>query len=106
MIEDVVHSITLIEPQFCQAFVAQLSLKLEVMDQVVEAQSDDLQLQRMIGKANITLDDEGVIKFQHRTCVLDVAEVKKEVLEKGHRSKFFIHLSSSKMYQDLKQNFW
>ena len=60
----------------------------------------------MIGKANIALDDEGVIRFQHRTCVPDVAEVKKEVLEEAHRSKFFIHPDSSKIYQDLKQNFW
>ena len=46
----------------------------------MEAQRDDPQLQRMIGKANIALDDEGVIRFQHRTCVPNVAEVEKEVL--------------------------
>ena len=76
------------------------------MDRVVEAQRDDPQLQRMIGKANIALDDEGVIRFQHRACVANVAEVKKEVLEEAHRSKFFIHPGNSKMYQDLKRNFW
>ena len=106
MIEDAMHSITLIEPQLCQAFVAQLSLRSEVMDRVVKAQRDDPQLQTMIGKANITLDDEGVIRFQHITCVPDVVEVKKEVLEEAHRSKFSIHPGSSKMYQDLKRNFW
>ena len=36
----------------------------------------------------------------------DVAEVRKEVLDEAHKSKFFIHLGSNKMYQDLKRNFW
>ena len=36
----------------------------------------------------------------------DVAEVRKEVLKEAQKSKFFIHLESNKMYQDLKRNFW
>ena len=44
--------------------------------------------------------------FQHRAYVPDVAEVKKEILEEAHRSMFFIHPGNSKMYQDLKWNFF
>ena len=36
----------------------------------------------------------------------DVAKVRKEVLDEGHKSKFSVHLRSNKMYQDLKRNFW
>ena len=35
-----------------------------------------------------------------------MAAVRKEVLKEAHKSKFFIHLGSNKMYQDLKRNFW
>ena len=37
--------------------------------------------------------------------MLDVVEERKKVLEETHKSKFFIHLGSNKMYQDLKKNF-
>ena len=37
--------------------------------------------------------------------MLDVAEVRKEVLEEAHKLKFFIHPGSNKMYQDLKKKF-
>ena len=60
----------------------------------------------MIGKTDIALDEEGIIRFQHRVYVPDVAEVRKEVLEETHKSKFSIHLGNNKMYQDLKRNFW
>ena len=35
----------------------------------------------------------------------DVTEVRKEVLEEAHKSKFFIHPGSNKMYQDSKKKF-
>ena len=63
-------------------------------------------MQKLVGKTNITLDEEGIIKFQHQVCVSDVAEVRKEVLEEAHKSKFFIHPGSNKMYQDLKKKWW
>jgi hypothetical protein len=33
-------------------------------------------------------------------------ELRKQILDEAHLSKFSIHPGSSKMYQDLKQNFW
>ena len=33
-------------------------------------------------------------------------EIKKMILEEGHRSNLSIHLGATKMYQDLKQMFW
>ena len=74
-----------------------------MIDHVVEAQRDDPQLEKLIGKTDIALDEDGIIRFQHRVCVLDVAAVRKEVLEEAHKLKFFIHLGSNKMYQDLKK---
>ena len=105
MMEDAAYSLTMIKPQLCKSFVAQLSLRSTVMDHVIEAQRDDSQLQKLVGKTDIALDEEGIIRFQHRVCVPNVAEVRKEVLEEAHKLKFFIHLGSNKMYQDLIRNF-
>ena len=33
-------------------------------------------------------------------------EIKKAILHEAHRSKFAIHLGSTKMYQDLKRQYW
>ena len=79
----------MIELQFYKYFVPQLSLRSTVMDHVIEVQRDDPQLQKLVGKIDITLDEEGIIRFQHRVYVPYVAEVRKEVLEEAHKSKFF-----------------
>jgi hypothetical protein len=33
-------------------------------------------------------------------------EIRKTIFDEAHKSKFSIHLDNTKMYQDLKQNFW
>ena len=49
------------------------------------------------------LDENGVLMFRNRVCVLDVLELKKRILEEGHRSSLTIHPGATKMYQDLKR---
>jgi hypothetical protein len=34
------------------------------------------------------------------------SEIRKTIFDEAHMRKFSIHLGSTKMYQDLKQNFW
>ena len=36
----------------------------------------------------------------------DDVEVKKLILEEGHKSRLSLHPGMTKMYQDLKENFW
>ena len=38
--------------------------------------------------------------------MLDVRELKKRILDEGHRSSLSIHPRATKMYQDLKRLFW
>ena len=33
-------------------------------------------------------------------------ELRKQILDEAHLSKYTIHPSSNKMYQDLKEKFW
>jgi hypothetical protein len=47
-----------------------------------------------------------VIWFGKRLVVPVNPEIKKTIFDEAHMSKFSIHPSSTKMYQDLKRNFW
>jgi hypothetical protein len=47
-----------------------------------------------------------VIWFGKRLVVRVDLEIMKIILDEAHKSKFSIHPGSTKMYHDLKQNFW
>ncbi|GFZ15639.1 hypothetical protein Acr_25g0000480 [Actinidia rufa] len=47
------------------------------------------------------------LKFQgRRLCVPNIPEVKRQVLEEAHNTKFTMHPGGTKMYRDLKETFW
>jgi hypothetical protein len=52
------------------------------------------------------VDPEGVLWFNERIVVPKDHKLRKQILDEAHLSKFSMHLGSTKMYQDLKQNFW
>ena len=58
------------------------------------------------GNDDFKVDDQGVLRFRGRICIPDDAELKKMILEEGHRSGLSIHPGANKMYQDLKKIFW
>jgi hypothetical protein len=47
-----------------------------------------------------------VIWFGKRLVVLVDPKIRKTVFDEAHMSKFSIHPGSTKMYQELKKNFW
>jgi hypothetical protein len=51
-------------------------------------------------------DHKDVIWFGKRLVVPFNPEIRKTIFDEAHMSKFSIHPGSTKMYQDLKQNFW
>lgn len=55
---------------------------------------------------NFIIDENGVMRFRDRVCVLDVPELKKSIPEEDHKSGLSIHHSATKMYQDFKRMFW
>jgi hypothetical protein len=52
------------------------------------------------------VDPEGVLWFNERIVVPKDHKLRKTILDEAHLSKFSMHPGSTKMYQDLKQNFW
>ncbi|WOG96005.1 hypothetical protein DCAR_0415335 [Daucus carota subsp. sativus] len=55
---------------------------------------------------NSQKDDEGILRFSSRIWIPDVTELKHEILHEAHNSGYSIHPGSTKMYRDLKENFW
>lgn len=49
---------------------------------------------------------DGVILFEGRICVPNETNLKKRILEEAHKSSFSIHPDSTKMYHDLKRDYW
>ena len=50
-------------------------------------------------------DHNGVLWFESRLVVPKKHDLRKQILDEAHLSKFSIHPGSTKMYQDLRQNF-
>jgi hypothetical protein len=51
-------------------------------------------------------DEQGTIWFKNRICVPEIDSLGETILKEAHDSAYYIHLGSTKMYQDLKQKFW
>ncbi|XP_073313522.1 uncharacterized protein [Primulina huaijiensis] len=55
---------------------------------------------------NFEMDNKGILWTKGRLCVPDIDNLRQEVMSEAHKSKFSIHPGSTKMYRDLKKNFW
>ena len=46
------------------------------------------------------------LRFSNRLCVSKVSKLRNEILEETHSSAYTMHLGGTKMYRDIKENFW
>jgi hypothetical protein len=51
-------------------------------------------------------DADGILWFKDHLVVLNNFELCRKIMDEAHRSRYFIHPRTNKMYQDLKKNFW
>ena len=84
-----------------------------VIQRKVEAQVHDEFLEKV--KAQLVTDEvdenwsmyeDGSVRFKGRLCVPKDVELRNELLADAHRAKYTIHPGNTKMYQDLKRQFW
>ena len=57
-------------------------------------------------KPEFQIRDDGVIVRGSRMCVLEIGELKREIMEEAHSSAYAIHPSSTKMYHTLRDHYW
>ena len=55
---------------------------------------------------DFALGNDVILRFKGRVCIPDDAEVKRLILEEGHKTRISFHPNMTKMYQDLKEAFW
>jgi hypothetical protein len=51
-------------------------------------------------------DVEGTLWFKDRLVVPKKEVLKRKILDEAHTSRYSIHLGSTKMYHDIRQQFW
>ncbi|KAI5436071.1 hypothetical protein KIW84_022495 [Lathyrus oleraceus] len=89
-----------------------LKLTCGILDEIREGQKSDLKLVDVMTLINqdkggdFRIDENGIMRCRDRVCVPDVADLRKRILEEGHRSGLSIHPGATKMYQDLRKMFW
>ena len=77
--------------------------KLNLLNQVLEAQKSDEKISAIVSQnregkeTEFLVNEDGFLYYRDRVCVPNDDELKKS---------FAMHLSSTKMYQDLKTPYW
>ena len=57
-------------------------------------------------ESEFDIERDGILRYKGRVCLPDDEEIKRLVLEEAHRSKYTIHPGATKMYHDLKRDWW
>jgi hypothetical protein len=102
-----------VEPSMIQhGTLRQLKLESVLLHRIIDAQRTDkgmkcIREKMEADKANcFRKDDQGIVWFKDRIVVPKNAEVRQQILDEAHLSRYSIHPGSTKMYQDLKQHYW
>jgi hypothetical protein len=82
--------------------------------EIIAAQKDDeamghIKRRMQEGDPNVTYfceDAEGTLWFKERLVVPKREALKKKILDELHTSRYSIHPGSTKIYHDLRQQFW
>ena len=82
--------------------------KPEIVNRIKEAQKDDPELQRIIDHIDRNPEFQlidGFLYCEDRLCVLDVQDIKSELMTDAHHTRYSVHPRSTKMYQNLKNHY-
>ena len=55
---------------------------------------------------NFSISQDGMLTMKGRVCVPDIKDLRKLIMEEAHCLAYAMHLSSTKMYQTIKENYW
>ena len=95
-------------PSEAQEKLYQITFQPELIEKIKRCQEGVMSQDKQLTRKEICTekDSEGVFRFSSRIWIPNVVELKNEVLREAHNSRFSVHPGSTKMYQDLKKNFW
>ena len=94
------------------ALLAQLRVIPELKQMIVNAQKDDAKLQEIVqlvstgDKIDYAIDESGGLLYKSKLCVLNVMDLRKNILYESYNNVFTMHHGGNKMHQDMKQYYW
>ena len=89
-----------------------MEIQSTLVESIKEKQLQDPVLSKLCsevahGKApGFLVHEDGVLRFQNRVCVPADQELKELILRESHSSAYSVHPGASKMYKDLRRNYW
>jgi hypothetical protein len=95
-----------------QGTLSQLKLESVLLHRIIDAQRDNEGMKHIREKIRAEKakcfkeDDQGIVWFNNRIVVSKNEEIRQQILDEAHLSRYSIHPGSTKMYQDLKQHYW
>ncbi|KAI3792869.1 hypothetical protein L2E82_06760 [Cichorium intybus] len=84
----------------------------DLIERIKEAQIEALKEENLKGevmvkqKSLLEEDNRGLKLFQGRIWVPNIGGIREIILEDSHKSRYSIHPGSTKMYRDLKLQYW
>ena len=83
-----------------------------LMEKILESQmrsSGKEKIEKLIKaekNSDFHVNKDGIILYRQRVWIPSDSALKEEILDEAHNSRYSIHPGSTKMYQDLKRQFW
>ena len=53
-----------------------------------------------------SISPDDILHFKGRLCIPDDAQLKEKILSEAHTTPYLVHPGATKMYKDLKEQFW
>jgi hypothetical protein len=90
----------------------EMKVDSSLLQEIQKGQVEDKKIQEI--KRNIKKekshgflkDEEGVLWYKVRICVLDIKQLKDKILREANKSAYSIHPGGNKIYHDLKVTYW
>jgi len=92
--------------------IAHFQVKSFLFDKIKIAQKRDDSLLRIRNEveqgkvAGFVIGDDDVLKYRNRLCVLDINDLRRELMVEAYRIVYTMHPGSTNMYKDLKVCYW
>jgi hypothetical protein len=91
-----------------------ITLTFVLKEEIIAAQKNDeaiAHIRRRMQEGDLKVnyfceDVEGILWFKDRLVVPKREALKKKILDEAHKLRYSIHPGSTKMYHDLRQQFW
>ncbi|XP_024172170.1 uncharacterized protein LOC112178219 [Rosa chinensis] len=98
------------------SFLGSITVQPALISRIIQGQKEDefsrAKLAELAADVPIdvpcewTVGVDGGLRLNHRLYVPDRVDLRGEILRQGHRSRYIVHPGSTKMYRDLRRQFW